>query len=427
VRRLLALAVALALGGCQDVAITGSSVCDGQAQAGEDPVDSPFDGDGDGFFDASNADCASAYPADRLDCLDRNPDVHPEAIEQLCNDLDDDCDDATLDRPDEDADGSAACDDCDDADPARSPDHDETTCNDIDDDCDETTPDRTDADQDGVDACDDCDDADPALQTWGTCGCGRPSAQRDCAGVLAAGESEGDGYYLVVPGLGGPLEVWCDMTTGGGGWTLLLTSSDDGLHSWTMDASAALGTDPTLVGSVCAPHRDFKSPLWNALQFTDLLFVHRPSDTWARYDAVGDGTADLGAHIESIPYPVCYEDEAPAGHAMTDGTIEAGTGLCSTDLYFNPGDHEYGAAGCAELDSNAYNGATYGPAWSRDGNHGCPLDDPSISGLGPNNDYPATERDEGAFEERGYGWGFALELNTGVEEAAVNYFQVYAR
>ena len=50
----------------QDIKITASSKCNGLLEEGEESVDSPFDLDGDGYFDGNNADCVEAYVA--VDC-----------------------------------------------------------------------------------------------------------------------------------------------------------------------------------------------------------------------------------------------------------------------------------------------------------------------------------------------------------------------
>ena len=83
-----------------DVTVRGASRCDGVRQSDEATVDAPFDADGDGFFDGNNPDCAATY--DVLDCNDRDPGVRPDAVELLCDELDNDCDPETPDALDAD-------------------------------------------------------------------------------------------------------------------------------------------------------------------------------------------------------------------------------------------------------------------------------------------------------------------------------------
>ncbi len=100
---LIATLVALPplLGACDgDVTVRANSICDGIQQATEDPVDAPFDLDGDGFYDDGNPQCAENYDADQLDCDDDDPDVNPDGTEVQCDGLDNDCDEETLDGED---------------------------------------------------------------------------------------------------------------------------------------------------------------------------------------------------------------------------------------------------------------------------------------------------------------------------------------
>ncbi|MCB9678379.1 MAG: putative metal-binding motif-containing protein [Alphaproteobacteria bacterium] len=111
-------------------------ICDGRQQAEESEIDAPFDQDGDGFFDASNPDCAAAWLPNQLDCDDSNPEVNPSAFEIPCNGIDEDCRDASPDNADNDGDGVGVCDDCDDQRANVNPNQPETCWDGLDNDCD---------------------------------------------------------------------------------------------------------------------------------------------------------------------------------------------------------------------------------------------------------------------------------------------------
>ncbi len=156
-------------------------------------------------------------------------------------------------EPDEDGDGFSSSVDCDDQDPAVFPGAEEQ-CNGIDDDCsgfpDDGLPiDRyfRDSDLDGygtveatVEACAapsgfvgndwDCDDSDPTVHPGAEefcsggdrdCDGNVPDVCRSCLDIRDGGNNVGDGVYSITLESIGPIDVWCDMTVDGGGWTLL--------------------------------------------------------------------------------------------------------------------------------------------------------------------------------------------------------------
>jgi hypothetical protein len=248
-----------------------------------------------------------------------------------------------------------------------------------------------------------------------------------CKEILAQGRSTGDGLYAIDPdGAGGaePFNVYCDMTRNGGGWTLAMVSSDDGLMTWTWSRRALMTTDQTLIGNVNQRNRDFKSRALHASPFRDLLFVHAPSGVWAAYGGVGNGSTSAASFMNSISAPVCNRALAGNGYEMTAGTLTAvatsGRRICDTDLYFHQGDFEGPVQSvwyCRAADS--YQNSTYGPGWNLGDNNGCPFDDPSFASFGPDV--------LSAVEMRGEGFGYALGLSTGAAGTATNYIQMYVR
>ncbi len=213
-------------------AIPGAEVCDGSDNDCDHGVDEPGafgcvtvyrDEDGDGVG-GELSDCLCGVQAGwatlSQDCNDQNPFVHPGA-DEACDGLDNNCDDATDEVCDVDADGYCGgalatlgtpwCPqplrDCQDQDPLIHPLADEL-CNGLDDDCDGAVDEQCDADGDGycgkpallfgpgsvcASQSPDCRDEDPAVHPGAPEECnGRDD---DCDGLKDEGcDGDGDGY-----------------------------------------------------------------------------------------------------------------------------------------------------------------------------------------------------------------------------------------
>ena len=277
------------------------------------------DGDGFGSDGATEQRCAmrEGWAAGDTDCDDGDADVHPDAAE-ICNGIDDDCDES-VDDDDVDLDPSSAttwyidydgdgfgsssytqesCEaeagwvasdsDCDDTNPDVNPDGTEV-CNEIDDDCDgdidaddadldiaESSMWYADDDGDGFgDASDvlestcspegyvaddsDCDDSDASAYDDN-------GASSDCAGftcldILSAGHSTGDGSYWIDPDGSGAWEAYCDMTSDDG-MTLVGVAiyGNHGSSGWNDEASLNIGSATDLNA-----HWHLSSDLMNTL------------------------------------------------------------------------------------------------------------------------------------------------------------------
>ncbi|MCB9795071.1 MAG: hypothetical protein H6741_20410 [Alphaproteobacteria bacterium] len=223
--------------------------CDGEAD--EDASDAATwyaDTDGDGYGDSrySQASCEApqGYVGNSDDCDDDEALAWTGAAE-TCDEVDNDCDGGTdegvqstwyLDYDGDgygDGAGTQACSaptaryvsvdgDCDDTDSAYSPAASEG-CDGGDYNCDGSVDNDADGDGYADISCggDDCDDSDASIlpESGGGCAIGAT-----CLDVLNAGYTS-DGVYTIDPdGFGtgdDPIDVYCDMTTDGGGWTLV--------------------------------------------------------------------------------------------------------------------------------------------------------------------------------------------------------------
>ena len=268
--------------------------CDGPVDEGVTTtywVDADVDGYGDDDLDTEACALPTGYAAVGGDCDDADDGVNPGADEGIADGLDQDCDDYELCYLDDDGDGyggtatttsadldceddgeDSASADCDDSSADRYPGADEY-CDDADDDCDGSVDEGAldvetfyeDGDGDGygdasstTEACSassgwvaddtDCDDGDADVNPGGTESCdgvdedcdtdvdegvlgtGASCPAEDCAEILADNASAADGTYTLDLG-----DYTCDMTTDGGGWTLV--QDDAVVYGTTWDGS----------------------------------------------------------------------------------------------------------------------------------------------------------------------------------------------
>jgi len=155
-------------------------------------------------------------------------------------------------------------------------------------------------------------------------GTSRSSAGQSCAAIKVMSPSSADGLYWVDPDGGNTnnaVEVWCDMTTDGGGWMLI--ANNDNTDVEPTGCYAQLASDPARACGSPASHSADFAVLASGLKFKELVFAAysgsyivssyqymtwtspqtipaTTNDWWFDADAWGQSISDWGSapHIE---------------------------------------------------------------------------------------------------------------------------------
>jgi len=203
-----------------------------------------------------------------------------------------------------------------------------------------------------------------------TCVAGSCQPLASCAALHTAFPSLANGVYRIDPDGSGPgavVEVFCDMTVEGGGWTLLATvfnSTGTDTRRWNTDT---VFMDNTTFGTVTARNTDdYKSPAYTTVTGRSLLV--QTDEYYFGFNNLAPSPMSFGAYVNSQVTPNCSTTW------LRSGVDFASTNLTSDQrsvLGFAVRGHDFnggaivGGGGCAMrgTNENSFLNFVAGPSW----------------------------------------------------------------
>ena len=186
-------------------------------------------------------------------------------------------------------------------------------------DCDDTDPSILDGDNDAD--CDgfltevDCDDNDGTKYN-GSEDC----PEKSCWHILQKNNIAPDGRYWIDPDGNGAFEVLCDMSTDGGGWTLVSSyTNDDGVVNWAGSTVSNWLNDSTFEALDTYDVADYKSFAFSVLTDAGDLLIKDSNNGWLSFSGLlGDSLSNtFGDYTSCQTTTVPFHSKNPSDFRLS--------------------------------------------------------------------------------------------------------------
>ena len=162
-----------------------------------------------------------------------------------------------------------------------------------------------------------------------------------CKDILDSGASNGDGVYIIDPdGEGGnnSFHAYCDMTTDGGGWTLVLEQTTDGTNNQLKSGES--NPDPCLL----TPDADCSQPRFHNKNIKCNSYMKKVGDSKFLVVIFSEEKTWWNMSYEILPEYTYYVDDPFTKLNGYGGDASMKTG-CQDSTNYNYGEIMYGRFG----------------------------------------------------------------------------------